>query len=314
METKKKIVVLCGGRFAAKAMQHLAFEKFLCGIAIGKGDPMIVDSLEREAINNDIPFYSFPNKKSMSEMKNWLDSLQPDYIFSISFPFLIPQSVLSYGAEKFINFHPGTLPKYRGVMPIFEVLKNQEKETAICAHFMNDTFDAGNIIFNDYVAITEEDNYGTLTQKLSNRMGQAVLNTANMIEYASKIPSIPQKEEEAYYFEKPEYTDTLIDWSNMDISEIHALIRACNPWNIGADAIILGEQIKIISATFVEEKQEHNSIPGTILSLSEDGSLHIACHNNAILAVQILKCEEGIMTSKQYWEIKKLENLTLQHT
>ena len=245
-------------------------------------------------------------------MESWILSVEPDYIFSISFPFLIPPSVLSYGDERFINFHPGPLPRYRGVMPIFDVLKNQEKETAICAHFMNDHFDAGNIIFNDIVPISSEDNYGTLSIKLSNRVGQAALNMANMLEYASKIPSLPQDEQEAYYYEKPEFSDTYINWKRMDITEILALIKACNPWNMGADAVLLGEQVKIITAIFLEEKHDYQE-PGSILSITEEGWIKIACSENDILAIQIIKTDEGIMSSKQYWEIKKLNTFYTQN-
>lgn len=235
MENNIKIVLLCGGRFAFKALQLMAFEKFLYAVAIGKSSDSIVDALENECNENEIAFKSFPNKKSMAEMKDWINHIKPDYIFSISFPFLIPEEVLSFGSDKFINFHPGPLPQYRGVMPIFEVLKNQEKQTAICAHFMNSNFDEGNIIFNDPININETETYGSLTVKLSNRIAQVALNMANMLQYANSIPSVVQDEDLAYYYEKPTLSDTYINWKRMDANEIVALIHACNPWNGGAD-------------------------------------------------------------------------------
>ena len=70
-------------------------------------------------------------------------------------------------------------------MPIFEVLKNQESHTAICAHFMNAHFDEGDIIFNDPILINENETYGSLTVKLSNRVGQVALNMANMLQFTS---------------------------------------------------------------------------------------------------------------------------------
>lgn len=305
MENKKKILILCGGKFAFKALQLLAYEKFLYGIAIGKGSQTIVDALEEESMESGLAFKSFPTKKSILKMRDWIDEVQPDYIFSISFPFLIPDSVLSYGYDKFINFHPGPLPRYRGVMPIFEVLKNQETDTAICAHFMNDKFDEGNIIFNDPVSIDPDDTYGELTIKLANRMGNVVLNMANMVEFASKIPSFPQVEEDAYYYEKPELSDTYINWKRMSATEIISLINACNPWNIGADATLLGEQIKIISAVLVE-KLHVNSQVGSIVSISDDGLIQVACLDNEQIAISILSTDEGIMSSTKYSKLKKI--------
>lgn len=296
METQKKIMVLCGGKFAFKALQLLAYEKFICAIGIGKGAITITDALERESEDNNFGFKSFPDKKSVIEMSAWIDDVQPDYIFCISFPFLLPESVLSYGSNKFINFHPGPLPQYRGVMPIFEVLKNQETETAICAHFMNSKFDEGNIIFNDPIAIQEGDTYGKLTVKLSERMAQVTLNMANMLQFANSIPNQLQDETLSYYYEKPELSDTYINWKRMAADEIIALINACNPWNTGADATLLEQQVKIIVASLLD--QPHDNQPGTIVSLTD--TINIACEDNKQIAIKILSTDQGIMTAEQF--------------
>lgn len=302
MENKKKILILCGGKFAFRTIQLLAYEKFLFAIGIGKGSEIIVDALEKETEENNMPFKSFPNKKSMSEMKDWIFSIQPDYVFSISFPFLIPEEVLAYGSHKFINFHPGTLPQYRGVMPIFEVLKNQESQTAICAHFMNAEFDEGDIIFNDPINIEEGDTYGKLTVKLSHRLSNVALNVANMIQFGSKIPSIPQEEEKAYFYEKPQYSDTYINWKRMSANEINALVNACNPWNIGADASLMGEQLKIIKSNVISISHD-NTIPGKILKINEE-SITVACSDNQQLEIEIICTDEGILKIKD-WKTKE---------
>jgi len=296
METQKKILVLCGGKFAFPALQLLAFENFMCGIGIGGASETIVDALERESEDNNLGFKSFPDKNSISELRQWIDGLKPDYIFCISFPYLIPETVLSYGEQKFINFHPGPLPQYRGAMPIFEVLKNQETETAICTHFMNSEFDKGNIIFNDPVPVEAEDTYGKLTVKLSNRMAHVALNMANMLQFASSIPNQPQDERLSCYFEKPRLSDTYINWNRMNAEEIIALINACNPWNAGADATLQGEQVKIIAAELLDEP--HDQMAGTIVSAID--SVQIACVDNQQIAVSILSTDYGIMTASQY--------------
>jgi methionyl-tRNA formyltransferase len=302
MEKQKKILVLCGGKFAFQTLQLLAYEKFICGIGIGKSSDTIIEALERESEDSNIGFKSFPNKKSITEMRSWIDIIQPDYIFCISFPFLLPETVLSYGLDKFINFHSGPLPQYRGPMPIFEVLKNQETKTAICAHFMNARFDEGNIIFNDPISIETGDTYGKLAVKLSERMAQVALNMANMIQFASTIPSQPQDENVSYYYEKPELADTYINWKRMSASEIISLINACNPWNTGADASLSGEQIKIISATLLD--LPHNNQAGTIVSMTN--TLNIACEENQQIAIEILSTDSGIMTAQQFAALKPI--------
>lgn len=107
MSDKKRILVLCGGKFALGALQKLAFEHYLCGIAIGKGQDSVVHSIENAAVASQIPFNHFPDKKSMEGLNEWLREIAPDYIFSIAFPFRLSNDVLDYGPKKFINLHLG---------------------------------------------------------------------------------------------------------------------------------------------------------------------------------------------------------------
>jgi methionyl-tRNA formyltransferase len=298
MEHKKKILVLCGGKFALGALQKLAFEQYLCGIAIGKGQDSVVKSLENASLGNKIPFKHFPTKKSVEELGDWIRSIQPDYIFSISFPFLLTEEVLSYGEKKFINLHLGPLPAYRGPMPIFEVLRYQEKETAIAVHYMNKEFDEGSLIFNDLVQISPTDTFGILATKLSSRAANTALNLANMLEYASQIPASEQDEHLARYFEFPEEQDTFVNWKNMSATEIVALINACNPWNSGADAYLNDQLIKLVSASSIE--LNHNHVPGSIIGMSDEGHIEVACFNNSILLIEIISSDFGILSAKKY--------------
>ena len=303
MDNQIKIMILCGGKFAFPTLQLLGFEKFICAIGIGEGNTFIVENLEKECFKTNLPFQSFPNKKSVEALKNWITEIQPDYIFSISFPFLITTSILSYGKHKFINFHPAQLPEYRGPMPIFHTLRYQETQTAVSVHYIEEKFDTGAIIFSDTVTINSVDTYGDIAVKLSEQTAQSALNMANMLQFSSTIPSAPQNEEDAYYYEKPNKFDTFINWKQMNGSEIIALINACNPWNIGADTTYMGKQIKIISAICAAEI--HNENPGVILKINNDSTFNIACAENEQITIELLSTDEGIMTAKKFTTIKK---------
>ncbi|WP_298115868.1 formyltransferase family protein [Flavobacterium sp.] len=306
MEKTIKIVVLCGGKFAFKALQSLAIEKFLCGIGIGNGEKSIVNALENQCDENGIAFQSFQNKSSLNKMRSWLEVVNPDYIFSISFPFLITEEILSFGPTKFINFHPGPLPQYRGAMPIFEVLRNQEKETAVSVHYMNSKFDEGELLFKDAVSIEANDTFGKLAMRLSNHTAQVALNLANMLQFATKIPSNKQDENEACYYEKPELVDTMINWKRMSADEIIALINACNPWHVGADTFFDGEQIKIVNASKLEETHNDERI-GFVLSTDENAII-VACSDNEQIKIDLLSSDYGIMNASQFMSFKKVEN------
>lgn len=313
MENKKKILVLCGGKFALGALQKLAFEQYLCGIAIGKGQDSIIESMSQAASASGIPFKSFPTKQSTSELKSWIESINPDYIFSISFPFLVDPTILEFGKDKFINFHPGPLPHFRGPMPIFEVLRYQEKQTAISVHFMSEQFDEGDLILSDPLAIDPNETFGTLATKMSKHVSQVALNLANMLQFASKVPSLPQPENEARYFEFPTLEDTLVNWRNMSASEITALVNACNPWNTGADAYLADELVQLVCVSY-QEDVIHSHVPGTITGLTDEGKIEIACFNHSILFVEIIKSDFGILPAKKYAQIAIPHIITAQQT
>ena len=297
----KRILVLCGGRFAFPALQTLAVEKFLCGVAIGKAEKEIAETLKEEVERSNLPFHSFPDKQSISELKNWINEVNPDYIFSISFPFLIPSDLLEAYADKFINFHPGPLPQYRGPMPVFEVLRYGETEISV--HFMNGEFDEGPVILRESMAIEDTDTYGALSVKLSERTAQTALNVAQMLQFASIIPSEKQEEANAHYFEKPEPEDTFIRWDRMQAEEILDLIRACNPWNRGADTVLLGESIKLVSATL--SPHSHQIQPGAITGYSQNQGLTLACLGNRAIDVRILYSDQGISTASDFVAARK---------
>lgn len=300
----KRILVLCGGKFAFPTLQSLGIEKFLCGVGIGKGEKEVLSILSQECENNGLPFGSFPDRASLSGLRNWIDEIQPDYIFSISFPFLLSEEILSYGEDKFINFHPGPLPEYRGPMPLFEVLRYQEKETAISVHFMNKEFDKGAIILKEKLPISVNETYGELATKLSERTAMVALNMAHMLQFASIVPRTEQDENQARYFEKPESLDTFIQWDRMPADEIIALINACNPWNQGADAILFGKNVKLLSATLSDD--QHSEIPGKVLRLTQAGAIAICCIDQKVILIQIVAGDFGILTAEKFMATKSI--------
>ena len=305
---KKRILILCGGKFAFPALQQLGVEHFLCGVGTGKAEAEVNHVLERESQNNGLPYKAFPDKGSLSELRAWIDELQPDYIFSISFPFLLSEEVLAYGENRFINFHPGPLPAYRGPMPLFEVLRYQEKETAISVHFMNSEFDEGAVILEEKVPVRSNETYGGLAVKLSERIALVALNVAEMLQYGSSIPSSEQDENQARYFEKPEFSDTLIQWSRMPAEEIISLINACNPWNQGADTLLMGKNIKLLTASLSSET--HTEIPGKILTMTPREELAVSCLNGQVIYVHVISSDYGILTARQFVSLKNIIGCT----
>ena len=86
--------------------------------------------------------------------------LQPDLIVLAGFLWKMPEKIVVAYPNKIINIHPALLPKYGGKgmygLKIHQnVLDNQEKETGITIHYVNEHYDEGELIFQQKIAIED---------------------------------------------------------------------------------------------------------------------------------------------------------------
>src|SRR5262245_49288120 len=91
--------------------------------------------------------------------------LAPDILFSFYYRKLIRQPILDIPKRGCLNLHGSYLPKYRGRAPINWVLVHGEKETGVTLHHMTAAPDAGDIVGQKKIAITDDDTARTLMSK-----------------------------------------------------------------------------------------------------------------------------------------------------
>jgi len=97
--------------------------------------------------------------------KNLLQELALDYIISIHFPYIYPKEVLDIPKHGTINLHPAYLPYNRGWHTASWAI---EKRTPFGAtlHFMDETIDTGDIIYQKELEIQIDDTAHTLYQRV----------------------------------------------------------------------------------------------------------------------------------------------------
>jgi len=128
--------------------------------------------LERANTLN-IPCLSF-TKADLCTSNKVLDLLKkemPDLIVLAGFLLKLPENILQAYPNKVINIHPALLPKYggKGMYGSFvheSVLANNEAETGITIHYVNENYDEGAIIFQKSVFLTEGDTPETVASKV----------------------------------------------------------------------------------------------------------------------------------------------------
>jgi phosphoribosylglycinamide formyltransferase-1 len=100
-----------------------------------------------------------------------LNSYKIDFIVLAGFLKLVPEYLINAYPNKIVNIHPALLPKYGGKgmygNKVHEaVIANNEAESGITIHYVNNNYDEGGIIFQAKCSIDKNDTPETLAQKV----------------------------------------------------------------------------------------------------------------------------------------------------
>ena len=118
----------------------------------------------------NIPCILMKNITSMNLIKE-CQNFQPDLIILAGFLRKIPIELIEIFKKKIINIHPSLLPKYGGKGMYGDnvhnqVLINNEKETGITIHFINENYDRGEIIFQKKINLQKNETLNSIKLKI----------------------------------------------------------------------------------------------------------------------------------------------------
>ncbi len=96
---------------------------------------------------------------------NFIKNIFVDIILSVNYLFLIEKDIIQHSRLLTFNIHGSLLPKYRGRTPHVWAIINNEKETGITAHVIDENCDTGDIISQIKIPINETDTGNDLLNK-----------------------------------------------------------------------------------------------------------------------------------------------------
>ena len=223
---------------------------------------------------------------------------------------LVPRNLIEHCKFGIMNLHCSLLPSYRGAAPIQHALINGEDYTGYTYFKINEKLDEGNTILQERYQILQSDNclsiQDSLTKLAVNNLSVAIKRLvegefldsvrSNKISYANKI----QKE------------DSIFGW-DLDVISICNRIRALSTWPV-ARTNLLGEDIKIIDANYVQ--QNHDMNYGAIKAFSKDELLVSA--KGGYISINKLQLEgkkiitnRDLFNSNSEFKEKLLNNLSV---
>ena len=164
-------------------------------------------NVKKTIINLNIPIINLG--KSINSPKSILiiKKYNPDLIVSILGNEIFKDKIISLPKYGIINLHSSLLPKYRGLMPCFWVLKNNETITGVSVFFVDKGIDSGPILVRKKIYIKEMSHKDLIIKTKLEGM-KAIIQAIKMIE-DQKINLIENIDELKTYYSFPKRDDVI---------------------------------------------------------------------------------------------------------
>jgi len=218
-----------------------------------------------------------------------INLLKPDIIIVMAYGIILPDRFLNLPKFGCINIHVSLLPRWRGAAPIEHTLLNGDKETGVTIIQIEKRLDAGPILYQEKIKISDEIYKDKLTEKLKELGCNALPKILSLI-FQNNVNARIQEESLVTYARKFTSRDKKINF-NQSTTKVFNHIRAHGP-KPGSWFLYQGERIKIISAKI----KEKIGIPSTILN----ENFEIACNEGSILPTLLQREGKKIVTLDEF--------------
>ncbi len=148
---------------------------------------------------------SVNHPKSLSILKSY----EPDLLISIAGNEIFKKPLIELAEKGCLNLHTALLPKYRGIMPSFWVLKNDEKETGVSVFFVDEGIDSGPILVQKTIPIRKGMSQNQLIKESKMIGMDAILEAIELI-HKGEYKLVPNLDSEKTYFSFPTRQDVKI--------------------------------------------------------------------------------------------------------
>ncbi|MFC2379152.1 MAG: methionyl-tRNA formyltransferase [Streptococcus gordonii] len=228
--------------------------------AVGRKKEIRITPVKEVALSYGLPIYQ-PEKLSGSPEMEAIMNLGADGIVTAAFGQFLPSKLLA-SMNFVVNVHASLLPKYRGGAPIHYALIQGDKETGVTIMETVKEMDAGDMISRRSIPITDEDNVGTLFEKLA-IVGRDLLLDTLPAYLAGDIQPEAQDPSQVTFSPNIRPEEERLDWNKTN-RQLFNQIRGMNPWPV-AHTLWQGGRFKIYEAELADGEGQ----PGEILEIGK---------------------------------------------
>lgn len=214
-----EIGLLISGNLGFSVFKHVMNAFKVSFVLTDKGSNSIIGICEEKKI-----LHYVGNPRQGRALKA-IGTVTCDVIVSVNYLFLIEKDIIQLPQQKLaINFHGSLLPKYRGRTPHVWAIINNEKETGITAHMIDEGCDEGEIVAQKKFTIGSNDTGSDILNLYSREYPEFVMKVLRQVQEKS-FTTTKQNNVLATYFGKRTPEDGRIDW-NWQRERIYNWVRA----------------------------------------------------------------------------------------
>ena len=243
------------------------------------GKQLIESSIKKYAIEHHIPVLQPTNLKSPGFIEQ-LKSFEADLQVVVAFR-MLPEVVWNMPPLGTFNLHGSLLPKYRGAAPINHAIIQGEIETGVTSFKLKHEIDTGDILIRKKIPIYEDDDAGTLHDRMMVIGADVVLETVKLIESGNYTFS-KQKDTESTKAPKIFHETCKIDFKK-PVDQVYNFIRGLSPYP-GAWCIIEQKEIKLLKT---KKRIFNDDIEAGTIVTDNKKSFEIKCNGGYIQVISL---------------------------
>lgn len=302
-----KIVFLGTPDFAVESLNLLVTNGFnIVGVVTatdkpaGRGHKMLPSAVKQYAVEHGLHLMQ-PERLKDEAFIAELRGLNADLFIVIAFR-MLPEVVWQMPRLGTFNLHASLLPKYRGAAPINWAVINGEKETGVTTFFLRHEIDTGDVIQQQAIAIGDDENVGSVHDRLMHLGAELTLQTVNAI-LDGTVTSIPQDQ---FTGIQPTPAPKIFrDTCHIDLSrcaaEVHNLVRGLSPYPGAWTDITLADGSLLTTKVF-ETRLTTSPTPAAYKSkvYVDDGRLMLGTADNAVEIIALQPAGKRRMTADEF--------------
>ena len=239
----------------------------------GRGHQLQYSAVKQYALSVGLPILQPERLKDESFLQE-LRSYNADLQIVVAFR-MLPEVVWNMPRLGTFNLHASLLPQYRGAAPINWAVMNGEKETGATTFMLQHEIDTGNIILQERISIADDENVGSVHDRLMTMGAGLVTRTVDLIidseNNSQPVPTIPQDDSLQLKAAPKIFKDTCaIDFSR-SAQQVYNHIRGLSPYPAAwisempsshpLAEVLKGAKVYKAATTALSEQKGHIIVP-----------------------------------------------------